>query len=75
MKLPILDLIVFVFLTFGNVIFGAGFFCKKKTSAQFTFKGGRSPDWVVGIFIFATILSRIGFQKLVGNTRFTPVAL
>jgi solute:Na+ symporter, SSS family len=67
MKLPLLDLIVFVVLTFGNVIFGASFFFKNKTSDQFTAGGGKLPAWVVGMSIFATFVSSISFLALPGK--------
>ncbi len=71
MKLPILDLIVFIVLTFGNVIFGASFFFKNKTSAQFTAGGGKLPAWVVGMSIFATFVSSISFLALPGKAYMT----
>jgi SSS family solute:Na+ symporter len=67
MKLPLLDLIVFVALTFGNVIFGSSFFFKNKTSDQFTSGGGKLPAWVVGMSIFATFVSSISFLALPGK--------
>ncbi|MFA5814432.1 MAG: sodium:solute symporter [Bacteroidales bacterium] len=67
MKLPILDLIVFIVLTFGNVIIGASFFFKNKTSDQFTAGGGKLPAWVVGMSIFATFVSSISFLALPGK--------
>lgn len=67
MKLPILDLIIFIILTFGNVIFGASFFFKNKTSDQFTSGGGKLPAWVVGMSIFATFVSSISFLALPGK--------
>jgi SSS family solute:Na+ symporter len=67
MKLPVLDLIVFVILTFGNVIFGASFFFKNKTTSQFTSGGGKLPAWVVGMSIFATFVSSISFLALPGK--------
>ena len=67
MKLPILDLIVFIVLTFGNVIFGAAFFFKNKTSDQLTSGGGKLPAWVVGMSIFATFVSSISFLALPGK--------
>lgn len=67
MKLPILDLIVFMVLTFGNVIFGASFFFKNKTTSQFTSGGGKLPAWVVGMSIFATFVSSISFLALPGK--------
>ncbi|MDO9341442.1 MAG: sodium:solute symporter [Bacteroidales bacterium] len=67
MKLSILDLIVFIVLTFGNVIFGASFFFKNKTSDQFTSGGGKLPAWLVGMSIFATFVSSISFLALPGK--------
>ena len=67
MKLSLLDLIVFIVLTFGNVIFGASFFFKNKTSDQFTAGGGKLPAWVVGMSIFATFVSSISFLALPGK--------
>lgn len=67
MKLSVLDLIVFIALTFGNVIFGASFFFKNKTSGQFTAGGGKLPAWVVGMSIFATFVSSISFLALPGK--------
>jgi solute:Na+ symporter, SSS family len=67
MKLPLLDLIVFIVLTFGNVIFGASFFFKNKTSDQFTAGGGKLPAWIVGMSIFATFVSSISFLALPGK--------
>ncbi|MEI6047806.1 MAG: sodium:solute symporter [Bacteroidota bacterium] len=67
MKLKLLDLIVFIVLTFGNVVFGASFFFKNKTSAQFTAGGGKLPAWIVGMSIFATFVSSISFLALPGK--------
>ena len=67
MKLSLLDLIVFIDLTFGNVILGASFFFKNKTSAQFTSGGGKLPAWIVGMSIFATFVSSISFLALPGK--------
>jgi SSS family solute:Na+ symporter len=58
---------VFVALTFGNVIFGASFFFKNKTSDQFTKGGGKLPAWIVGMSIFATFVSSISFLALPGK--------
>ena len=71
MKLPLLDLIVFVVLTFGNVIFGASFFVKNKTAHHFTTGGGKLPAWVVGMSIFATFVSSISFLALPGKAFMT----
>ena len=67
MKLSILDLIIFIVLTFGSVIFGASFFFKKKTSDQFTSGGGKLPGWIVGMSLFAAFLSSISFLGLPGK--------
>jgi SSS family solute:Na+ symporter len=67
MKLSLLDAIVFLVLVFGNVAFGATFFFRNKTSAQFTTGGGRIPAWVVGMSIFATFVSSISFLALPGK--------
>lgn len=67
MKLSLLDLIIFFALTFGNVILGASFFFKNRTTTQFTSGGGRIPSWVVGMSIFATFVSSISFLALPGK--------
>lgn len=67
MKLPVTDLIVFIIITLGNVIFGASFFLKNKTSSQFTTGGGKIPAWVAGMSIFATFVSSISFLALPGK--------
>jgi len=67
MKLSVLDLIVFIVLTFGSVIFGASFFRKNKTTSQFTSGGGKLPGWIVGFSLFAAFLSSISFLGLPGK--------
>jgi solute:Na+ symporter, SSS family len=67
MQLPTLDLIVFFLITLGNVLFGASFYFKNKTTGQFTSGGGNLPAWVVGMSIFATFVSSISFLALPGN--------
>ena len=67
MQLQWVDLIVFVLITFGNVLFGASFFFKNRTTSQFTAGGGNMPAWVVGMSIFATFVSCISFLGLPGN--------
>lgn len=67
MNLPVTDLIIFVGITLGNVIFGASFYFKNKTSQQFTTGGGKIPAWVVGMSIFATFVSSISFLALPGK--------
>ena len=67
MKLPVFDLVVFIIITFGNVLFGASFYFRNKTSVQFTSGGGKIPAWVVGMSIFATFVSSISFLALPGK--------
>lgn len=67
MNLPVLDLVVFFIITLGNVLFGASFFFRNKTSDQFTSGGGKLPSWVVGMSIFATFVSSISFLALPGK--------
>jgi len=67
MNLPVTDLVVFIIITFGNVLFGASFYFKNKTSDQFTSGGGKLPSWVVGMSIFATFVSSISFLALPGK--------
>jgi SSS family solute:Na+ symporter len=71
MKLSVLDLSVFVILTLGNVLFGASFFFKNKTSSQFTSGSGKIPAWIVGMSIFATFVSSISFLALPGKAYMT----
>ncbi len=71
MQLPLLDLIVFFVLTFGNVLFGASFYFKNKDSSHFTTGGGKLPAWVVGMSIFATFVSSISFLALPGKAYMT----
>jgi SSS family solute:Na+ symporter len=67
MKLSVLDLLVFIVLTLGSVLFGASFFFKNKNSSQFTSGGGKIPGWVVGFSLFAAFLSSISFLGLPGK--------
>jgi len=67
MKLPLLDFIVFFVLTAGNIILGASFYFKNKTTDQFTAGGRKLPAWVVGMSIFATFVSSISFLGLPGK--------
>jgi len=71
MNLPVLDLVVFIVITFGNVLFGASFYFKNKTTDQFTSGGGKLPAWVVGMSIFATFVSSISFLALPGKAYMT----
>lgn len=67
MKLPVLDSIVFFVLAFGNIILGASFCSRNKSSDQFTTGGRKLPPWVVGLSIFATFVSSISFLALPGK--------
>ncbi len=67
MKLSLLDAIVFFVLTAGNIIVGACFYFRNRTSDQFTTGGRKLPAWVVGLSIFATFLSSISFLALPGK--------
>lgn len=67
MNLPLTDLIVFLIITLGNVLFGASFYFRNKTTDQFTSGGGKMPAWVVGMSIFATFVSSISFLALPGK--------
>jgi SSS family solute:Na+ symporter len=67
MKLPVVDLIVFLVYMAGIVFFGSLFFFKNRTSEQYTTGGGQLPSWVVGMSIFATFVSSISFLALPGK--------
>ncbi|MBN2167497.1 MAG: sodium:solute symporter [Marinilabiliaceae bacterium] len=67
MKLPLIDLIVFLAYMFGIVIFGASFFFKNRDENQFTSGGGKIPTWAIGMSIFATFVSSISFLALPGK--------
>lgn len=67
MKLPVLDLIVFLVYMAGIVIFGSMFYFKNRNAEQYTSGGGQLPAWVVGMSIFATFVSSISFLALPGK--------
>lgn len=67
MKLSLIDAIIFFVLVLGNVVLGASFYFRNKTSAQFTTGSGRIPAWVVGMSIFATYVSSISYLALPGK--------
>jgi solute:Na+ symporter, SSS family len=67
MKLPMLDLMVFLTYMTGIVVFGSLFYFKNRDSEQFTSGGGKLPAWVVGMSIFATFVSSISFLALPGK--------
>lgn len=67
MKLPIIDLVVFLLYMLGIVVFGSMFYSKNRSSDQYTSGGGNLPSWVVGMSIFATFVSSISFLALPGK--------
>jgi solute:Na+ symporter, SSS family len=67
MKLPVIDLIVFLVYMVGIVVFGSSFYSRNKDPGQFTSGGGKLPAWVVGMSIFATFVSSISFLALPGK--------
>jgi solute:Na+ symporter, SSS family len=71
MKLSFPDILVFLVLTVGNILLGASFFFRNKTTDQFMTGGRRLPAWVVGMSIFATFVSSISFLALPGKAYMT----
>lgn len=71
MKLSLTDAIVFIILVLGNVIVGASFYFRNRSSDQFITGGGKIPAWVAGMSIFATYLSSISFLALPGKAYMT----
>src|SRR5690606_34857561 len=67
MQLPVLDLIVFFIYMLGIILFGASFYFKKRTAAEYISGGGKLPSWAIGMSIFATFVSSISFLALPGN--------
>ena len=67
MKLPVIDLVIFLIFMLGTFLFGCSFFQKKRNSDDYTSAGGKLPAWVVGMSIFATYVSSISFLALPGN--------
>lgn len=67
MDLPILDLVVFLLYMLGIILFGASFYFKKRTAAEYVSGGGNLPSWAIGMSIFATFVSSISFLALPGN--------
>lgn len=66
MKLPLLDLLVFLAYLVGMMLFGCSFLLKKdaRSSAAFTSGVGHLPAWAIGMSIFATFVSSISFLGL-----------
>ena len=70
MRLPLIDLIVFLIYMTGVVLFGCSFFFRSKdgeSAGLFTSGAGRLPAWAVGMSIFATYISSISFLALPGK--------
>jgi len=66
MRLPFLDILVFVAYMVGITLFGCSFYFHKDTNKTeaFTSGAGRLPSWAVGLSIFATFVSSISFLGL-----------
>lgn len=67
MKLQFLDAAVFFGLIALNILFGASFFFRNRTTDQFTTGGQKLPSWTVAMSIFATFVSSISFLALPGK--------
>lgn len=67
MKLPALDLAIFLVYMAGIVIFGSTFYRKNRDASQYTAGGGILPSWIVGMSIFATYVSSISFLAIPGK--------
>lgn len=67
MKLPVIDVIVFLFFTLGVVLFGLTFYRNSRSTGSYTSAGGSLPGWVVALSIFATYVSSISFLALPGK--------
>ncbi len=67
MKLPIIDMVVFLLYMLGIVIFGSLFYSKNRGAEEYTSGGGAMPSWVVGMSIFATFVSSISFLAIPGK--------
>jgi SSS family solute:Na+ symporter len=66
-KLPALDLIIFLVYMAGIVVFGSTFYRKNRDASQYTAGGGILPPWIVGMSIFATFVSSISFLAIPGK--------
>jgi len=71
MQLHWIDLVIFLLITLGSVVFGISFVFKARTTEQFTSGGKKMPVWVVGMSIFATYVSSISFLALPGKAYMT----
>jgi len=68
MNSPVLLLVVFFVIAFGNVLFGAGIYFRNKTSNQFTSGRGKIAASVAGLSIFTILVSIFSFLILPGKT-------
>src|SRR5690606_38804234 len=66
-QLPLIDLGVFLIYMLGIILFGASFYFKKRSAAEYISGGGNLPSWAIGMSIFATFVSSISFLALPGN--------
>jgi len=62
----IIDLIIFVVVVLGIVVFGASFYQKNRSSDDFSTGSGKIPAWLLALSIFATYLSSISYLALPG---------
>ncbi|MEX2592944.1 MAG: sodium:solute symporter [Anditalea sp.] len=67
MQLPLVDLVVFLLYMSAIILFGASFYFKKRSAADYISGGGNLPSWAIGMSIFATFVSSISFLALPGN--------
>ena len=72
MKLPIIDLTIFLLYMVGILFFGMSFYFRKgKTTGDYMVGGRKLPSWAIGMSIFATFVSSISFLALPGNAYLT----
>jgi SSS family solute:Na+ symporter len=67
MKMPLLDLAIFVVFMVGIVAYGCSFYFRQRSAAHYTDGGGNLPAWAIGMSIFATFVSSISFLALPGS--------
>ena len=67
MKLPLLDLVIFLVFMVGIVGFGCSFYFRNRSAERYTGGGGHLPAWAIGMSIFATFVSSISFLALPGS--------
>ncbi len=71
MKLPLIDLCVFLIYLIAIVLFGSSFYFRNRDAEAYTSGAGRLPSWVVGMSIFATFVSSISFLAIPGKAYLT----